>query len=62
VTGAFVFATSNANGTGVIGYALSSLGDFDLVVPHVSGVSQTIYISAWYQNAWLLSPTAVVLP
>lgn len=60
VTGAFVFATSNSNGTGVIGYGLSSLGDYHIRVPLSPTAADTFYVSAWYQNAWLLSPTQVI--
>jgi hypothetical protein len=60
VTGAFVFATSNANGTGVIGYGTSTLGQYHLRVPLNPTVADTFYVSSWYQNAWLKSPTRVI--
>ena len=60
VTGAFVFATSNSNGTGIIGYGTSVLGQYHLRVPLSPTEADTFYVCAWYQNAWLKTPTQVV--
>ena len=61
LTNASVFISTESNLTGIIGFGYSSIGDYHIVVPLSPTESDTLYISAWYQNSWVKSPTQFIV-
>jgi hypothetical protein len=63
VTNAGVWVTSSSimTGTNTLGYGLSSLGDYHIAVPLDGTTPDTVYVWAWYDNAFVVEATTVIV-
>lgn len=61
LTNASVFISTESNLTGIVAFGYSSYGDYHIVVPLDPVNADTLYISAWYQNSWVKSPTQFIV-